>query len=52
LKSVLLDQRFLAGIGNIYADESLHAAGLHPLTAADRLIRANRSAYGRLSAAS
>jgi len=37
LKSVLLDQRVLAGVGNIYADESLHAAGLHPLTAAGRL---------------
>eukprot|EP01022_Parablepharisma_sp_SALTPOND_P012086 TRINITY_DN15448_c0_g1_i1.p1 TRINITY_DN15448_c0_g1~~TRINITY_DN15448_c0_g1_i1.p1 ORF type:complete len:308 (+),score=88.77 TRINITY_DN15448_c0_g1_i1:111-926(+) len=31
LKSVLLDQRVLAGVGNIYADESLHRAGLHPL---------------------
>jgi formamidopyrimidine-DNA glycosylase len=30
LKAALLDQSFLAGIGNIYADESLHAAGLHP----------------------
>ncbi len=31
LKSLLLDQRVLAGVGNIYADESLHRAGLHPL---------------------
>lgn len=31
IKSVLLDQRVLAGVGNIYADESLHRAGLHPL---------------------
>lgn len=30
LKPLLLDQRFLAGLGNIYVDESLHAAGLHP----------------------
>lgn len=30
LKSALLDQSLLAGLGNIYADESLHAAGLHP----------------------
>jgi len=37
LKSVLLDQTVLAGIGNIYADEALHAAGLHPLTPANRL---------------
>ena len=42
LKSVLLDQRVLAGVGNIYADETLHAAGLHPLTAANRLNAAER----------
>jgi len=30
LKPFLLDQRRLAGLGNIYADESLFAAGLHP----------------------
>jgi formamidopyrimidine-DNA glycosylase len=32
LKPLLLDQSFVSGIGNIYADESLHRAGLHPLT--------------------
>ena len=32
LKPLLLDQSFLAGIGNIYSDEALHLAGLHPLT--------------------
>jgi formamidopyrimidine-DNA glycosylase len=31
LKPLLLDQAFLAGLGNIYVDESLHRAGLHPL---------------------
>lgn len=31
LKPLLLDQSFVAGIGNIYADESLFRAGLHPL---------------------
>lgn len=31
LKPLLLDQTFLAGVGNIYADESLHTAKLHPL---------------------
>jgi formamidopyrimidine-DNA glycosylase len=31
LKPLLLDQAFLAGVGNIYADESLHLAKLHPL---------------------
>ena len=30
LKALLLDQRVVAGIGNIYADESLHRSGLHP----------------------
>jgi formamidopyrimidine-DNA glycosylase len=30
LKPLLLDQSFLAGLGNIYTDESLHAARLHP----------------------
>ncbi|GAB4580703.1 MAG: bifunctional DNA-formamidopyrimidine glycosylase/DNA-(apurinic or apyrimidinic site) lyase [Anaerolineales bacterium] len=32
LKPLLLDQTFLAGLGNIYTDEALHRAGLHPLT--------------------
>lgn len=31
IKSLLLDQRFLAGVGNIYADEALYLAGVHPL---------------------
>ena len=34
VKSVLLDQSVLAGVGNIYADESLFRARLHPLTLA------------------
>ena len=34
LKSFLLDQRRVAGIGNIYADEALHRAELHPLSPA------------------
>jgi formamidopyrimidine-DNA glycosylase len=34
LKSFLLDQRAIAGIGNIYADEALHRAALHPLSPA------------------
>jgi len=37
LKPLLLDQSFLAGLGNIYVDEALHAARLHPLRHADRL---------------
>ncbi len=37
LKALLLDQSFLRGIGNIYADESLFRARLHPLAIAARL---------------
>jgi formamidopyrimidine-DNA glycosylase len=37
LKPLLLDQAFVAGLGNIYADEALHRAGLHPLTRSDRV---------------
>ena len=37
IKSMLLDQRVIAGIGNIYADESLFAAGIHPLRSAGSL---------------
>lgn len=40
LKPLLLDQTFVAGIGNIYADESLFRAGLHPLTNSSSLSRA------------
>lgn len=39
LKALLLDQRTIAGIGNIYADEILHRAALHPLTPARAAIR-------------
>jgi formamidopyrimidine-DNA glycosylase len=34
LKPLLLDQGFIAGVGNIYADESLFRSGMHPLRAA------------------
>lgn len=37
IKSLLLDQSFIAGVGNIYADESLHIARIHPLRKADSL---------------
>jgi formamidopyrimidine-DNA glycosylase len=37
LKALLLDQSFVAGVGNIYADEALHISGLHPLRKADTL---------------
>jgi formamidopyrimidine-DNA glycosylase len=39
LKPLLLDQTFLAGLGNIYTDESLHKAKLHPLTLSDSVTR-------------
>ncbi|MBM3129423.1 MAG: DNA-formamidopyrimidine glycosylase [Chloroflexi bacterium] len=45
LKPLLLDQKFLAGIGNIYADEALWYARLHPLRQAESLTRVER---GRL----
>ncbi|MEB3352272.1 MAG: DNA-formamidopyrimidine glycosylase [Cyanobacteriota bacterium] len=37
IKSALLDQRLVAGVGNIYADESLFEAGILPQTPAGRL---------------
>jgi formamidopyrimidine-DNA glycosylase len=36
-KSLLLDQSFLSGLGNIYADEVLFRARIHPRAPADRL---------------
>ncbi len=40
LKPLLIDQAFLAGLGNIYADEALHLAGLHPLALSHQLTEA------------
>ena len=37
IKVALLDQKALAGIGNIYASETLHLAGIHPGTPCNRL---------------
>ncbi len=39
IKALLLDQSFVRGIGNIYADESLFRARIHPLATAARLSR-------------
>jgi formamidopyrimidine-DNA glycosylase len=39
IKPLLLDQHFLAGLGNIYVDEALHDAGIHPLRRANELSR-------------
>lgn len=45
IKALLLDQRVIAGIGNIYCDEALHAASIHPLTLATQI---ESSEAGRL----
>jgi formamidopyrimidine-DNA glycosylase len=37
IKAILLDQGFIAGIGNMYADEALFAAKIHPLRKANSL---------------
>jgi formamidopyrimidine-DNA glycosylase len=37
VKAVLLDQGAVAGLGNLYADEALHYAGVHPLRPANGL---------------
>jgi len=37
IKAALLDQSIIAGIGNMYADEALFAAKIHPLKRADTL---------------
>ncbi|HYD89860.1 MAG TPA: zinc finger domain-containing protein, partial [Flavobacterium sp.] len=37
IKTVLLDQSLVAGLGNIYVDESLHRAGISPLRKASKL---------------
>lgn len=49
VKTLLMDSRIIAGIGNIYANEILFAAGLHPLTPAHRVSRAQ---WARVVAAS
>jgi formamidopyrimidine-DNA glycosylase len=54
LKTALLDQRIVAGLGNIYAAEALHAAGLSPLRAAGTIATAEgapREPAYRLAAA-
>ena len=39
LKPLLMDQTFLAGLGNIYTDEALHAARLHPTQSASQITK-------------
>ncbi|MGH2865156.1 MAG: zinc finger domain-containing protein, partial [Solirubrobacteraceae bacterium] len=47
IKAFLLDQRRIAGVGNIYADEALFRAGVHPRRPAGRL---TREQYAKLRA--
>jgi formamidopyrimidine-DNA glycosylase len=44
VKAFLLDQRRIAGVGNIYADEALFRAGIHPLRPVGRLTGAQMAA--------
>lgn len=37
IKAVILDQKIICGLGNIYADEALYDAGIHPRTLAGKL---------------
>jgi formamidopyrimidine-DNA glycosylase len=48
IKQVLMDSRVVAGVGNIYANESLFRAGIHPATPAGKL---SRERCARLAAA-
>jgi formamidopyrimidine-DNA glycosylase len=41
LKSALLDQKLIAGLGNIYVCEALHRSGLSPIRPAGELVKAN-----------
>lgn len=47
VKAALLDQRALAGVGNLYADEALFAAGVHPERLAASLTVDEASSVGR-----
>jgi formamidopyrimidine-DNA glycosylase len=38
VKPLLLDQTFLAGLGNIYTDEALYLSGVHPLRVSDTIV--------------
>ncbi len=47
IKVALMDQRLIAGVGNIYASESLFRARLHPAMRADRLTMPQRQRLQR-----
>ena len=46
VKAFLMDQKIVVGVGNIYAAEALHAAGISPLRAAGKV---SRERYGALA---
>jgi formamidopyrimidine-DNA glycosylase len=48
VKNFIMNQRILVGVGNIYASEALHVAGIHPARPAGGI---SRSRYGRLASA-
>jgi formamidopyrimidine-DNA glycosylase len=49
LKPLLLDQTFLAGLGNIYTDEALNLARLHPLAVSDSITsKQSEALYGAI----
>jgi len=48
IKSFIMDSHVVVGVGNIYANEALHLAGIHPLRAAGRISQAR---YQKLASA-
>ena len=51
IKAVLLDQTVVAGLGNIYVDETLFKAGVHPLKIANKLTKAEIAAIRKQATA-
>ena len=49
VKAALLDQRLIAGLGNIYVCEALHAAGISPMRGAGTLVNRNGAPSKRLA---
>ncbi len=47
IKPLLLDQSLIAGVGNLYADETLFQEGLHPATKADALSGTDMARLGK-----
>jgi len=47
IKSLLLNQEFIAGLGNIYADEALFLAGIQPRRKADTLVKDEKQSLYR-----